>query len=81
MPEIASIVDLRGQQLYTDYNTRFITRRCTGWYVANHYVGTSAANMFYVKKCSSRQAAINWATSKKRIKEFGENAKFYITHA
>jgi hypothetical protein len=26
------------------------------------------------------QAAKRWATSKRRIKEFGENAKFYLYH-
>lgn len=81
MPKVAQITDLNGQPLYINHNTKIIPRRCKAWYVSDHYVVSSMADQFYVKKCSSKQAAVNWATSKRRIKEFGENAEFYITHA
>ena len=79
MPTIAQIIDLNGQQLYCDHNSRIIHLKAKKWYVNDYY--TIDPRAFFVKVCSSKQAAIKWATSAKRIKQFGENAKFYIYHA
>ena len=79
MPTIVQIIDLNGQQLYHDHNSRITHLKAKKWYVNGYY--TTDPRSFNVKVCSSKQAAINWATSAKRINQFGENAKFYIYHA
>lgn len=81
MPTIAQIIDLNGQTLYGAYGASTFKRRAKHWIVHDHYVSESIAdcvNCAYTTK--SLQAAKRWATSKRRIKEFGENAKFYLYH-
>lgn len=80
MPKIAEIMDCQGAPNYSNWGSCITRHKCTGWYISDRFVPTSIADVSYVKKCASKQAAINWALSKSRIKEYGENAEFYITH-
>jgi hypothetical protein len=81
MPTIAKVIDLNGETLYGAYGASTFKRRANRWIVHDHYVSESIADCVscaYTTK--SLQAAKRWATSKRRIKEFGENAKFYLYH-
>jgi hypothetical protein len=81
MPTIAQIIDLNGQTLYMGHCSSTFKRRANRWIVHDHYVSESIADCVscaYTTK--SLQAAKRWATSKRRIKKFGENAKFYLYH-
>lgn len=81
MPTIVKMIDLNGETLYGAYGASTFKRRANRWVVYDHDVPESIADCAtYVYMSKSFQAAKRWATSKRRIKKFGENAKFYIYH-
>lgn len=79
MPKIAAIIDFNGRPVYYGYDQEPEPLKAKNWYVHTEY--TTDPSAFHVKTCSSRAAAEKWALAKKRIKEYGENAEFYIFHA
>ena len=79
MPKIAGIYDWNGRPMYSHYNSVITPLKAIRWFVGTHY--TDDPRSFHEKVCSSKQAAINWANSKKRIKEYGENVEFFIFHS
>lgn len=79
MPKIAAIIDFNGRPMYYDYGQTIKPLKAKKWYVHTDY--TQDPSAFHVKICSSRSAAEKWVLAKRRIKEYGENAEFYIFHA
>ena len=77
--EIAAIYDYSGRTMYNDYGSSTFRLKAKHWYVHTNY--TSDPSAFHVKVCGSKQAAISWASSKRRAKEYDPNTKFYIYHA
>ena len=76
--EIAAIYDYNGRIMYNGDNSTF-RLKAKDWYIYTDY--TTDPSEFHDKICSSKQAAIKWASAKRRAKEYNPNTKFYIYHA
>jgi len=76
--EIAAIYDYNGRTMYNSDNSTF-RLKAKHWYVHTGY--TTDPFAFHVKVCGNKQAAINWASAKCRVKEYNPDTKFYIYHA